>query len=184
MDKKWNEDAKKQIEEKKGSKKAQEKSEGRELNYMRYLSDAERDVIKAMQTKLDKPIFNTKIRILYIAPKDKISLARLGGIIGSFKIFGGTNFNSFKPNKFVTTTQQSRFSDKLESNRVKKLVLWKKRDFIKNFKKRQISSGGKNMHLATNEIATMYHFPLEVVRRATVERVDARKGEPPANIPL
>jgi hypothetical protein len=36
----------------------------------------------------------------------------------------------------------------------------------------------------TEEIATLYHFPLASIKTAPVERIDIKKGQPPANLPI
>ena len=34
------------------------------------------------------------------------------------------------------------------------------------------------------ELATIYHFPGDIASTPTLSRVEAKKGEPPANLPV
>jgi hypothetical protein len=38
--------------------------------------------------------------------------------------------------------------------------------------------------LNTEELATIYHFPTKMVEAPMVHRIEAKKGEPPAGLPV
>jgi hypothetical protein len=38
--------------------------------------------------------------------------------------------------------------------------------------------------LNTEELATIYHFPGRVAETPTFGRIEAKKGEPPSNLPI
>ena len=43
---------------------------------------------------------------------------------------------------------------------------------------------GKPFVLTTEELATIFHFPGKVAETPTFERIQSRKAEPPANLPV
>ena len=155
------------------------------LTMMQHLSDTEKNVINLIHAKLGKLSYTTKIRFLYAAPKEKIKVqVRVPVALGVFSQFSAFDINAFKQNKFTFTKAVSRISDKLEARRIHGEVLWKKRTFISNFASRALHFGGTPFHLSTEEIASLFHFPLEDVRKGSVEKMEARKGEPPINLPV
>lgn len=149
------------------------------------LSQAEKDVITAVQSKLGKLSYLCKVRVLYCAPKNKLTHSiRVPAILGAFSQFSTFDLNGFKPNPFTATKQSVKLSEKYEGKGVNERIIWKKKEFIKNFKLRELEEGGIAYHLSTEELATLYHFPLEDVSKAPIVSTEARKGEPPVNLPV
>lgn len=149
------------------------------------LSQSEKDVINAIQAKLGKLSYLCKVRVLYVAPPDKLNYAtRVPAILGAFSQFSSFDLNGFKPNPFTVTKQAVKLSEKYEAKGAAERLLWKKREFVKNFKLREVEEGGAPYHLSTEELATLYHFPLEEVSKAPIVSTEARKGEPPINLPV
>ena len=60
----------------------------------------------------------------------------------------------------------------------------KKKRFLKGFAKRSMWIGAKPYVLNTEELATLFHFPLSTTKAPPVESIDVRKGQPPANLPV
>ena len=52
------------------------------------------------------------------------------------------------------------------------------------FRSRDIVKGGKPYVLNAEELATIYHFPSEMVAAPMVERPKAKKGASPPNLPV
>ena len=42
----------------------------------------------------------------------------------------------------------------------------------------------KTIVLNTEELATIYHFPGSVVQTPSLSRIESKKGEPPAGLPV
>ena len=155
------------------------------ISLMQHLSESEKNVITSIQVKLGKLSYLSKVRFLYAAPKDKLKrTVRVPAVEGSFAQFSAFDLNSFKKNKFTATKHDIKLSEKLQGKRASDLVLWKKREFIRNFKGRKFHRGGVRYHLSTEELASLYHFPLEEVRKTTIQKIEARKAEPPVNLPI
>ncbi len=58
----------------------------------------------------------------------------------------------------------------------------KKRYIFENYKLRAWTA--KSFMLNTEELATLWHFPISVVEAPRLRRLEAVKGEPPANLPI
>lgn len=181
----WKKEAKEEIKKIiKNSIFAGEKDkEGKEVK-MEYgrLSPAEKDIIEAIERSVSKNAFETMIRILYMAPKEVFNSGGASGVIGAFRSFGSQNLNGFKKQwgpGYDYTWQDPR-KKKEHKNKLKLLEAYKMRSFFnlpyKNFH-------GKAFILTTEELATIFHFPGEVSKTPTFERILSRKGEAPANLP-
>jgi hypothetical protein len=147
------------------------------------ISPAEKDTILAIERSLSKKAFDTMIRVLYIAPKDIFSPGGAGGLLGAFGHFSSQTLNGFKKKWGPTYDYSWQDFKKRKSTKNKGLLLkaYKQRAFFnhpfKNFH-------GKPFILTTEELATIYHFPGEVSKTPTFERILSRKSEAPANLPI
>ena len=180
----WKEHAREEVKKLKGEPKGVVE-ERQPLSMMVHLAESEKNVINLMLTKLSKLSFKAKVRILYVAPKDKIKVTqRVPAILGAFAQFNASDLNSFQQNTFTYTYMDARFSNKYEESRIRRRVLWRKRIFLLNFIRRWSMDGGGRYHLSTEELATLFHFPLETVRTTTMEKTEAKKAEAPINLPV
>ncbi len=147
------------------------------------ISSAEKDTILAIERSISKNAFDTMIRLIYVAPKDVFNSGGLGGIIGSLGSFNSLTLNGFKKGWGPTYDYAWQdFGKKKEHiNKRKLLEAYKKRSFFnipyKNFH-------GKPFVLTTEELATIFHFPGEVSKTPTFERILSKKSEAPANLPI
>jgi hypothetical protein len=61
----------------------------------------------------------------------------------------------------------------------------RKSKIVRNYKGRSYSSGGTPGVLNVEEIATLWHFPLEsVVKAPMIQKAPGRKSEPPMSLPM
>lgn len=182
----WKKAGIKELEKLKGVKGAEgaSKDENAPLSMMLHLSEGEKDVINAIDRKLSKLSYRSIVRVMYAAPKSAFKRKiRLSSMVGSIRQFTDTSINSLKQNMYTETLVTTRLSAKLEAKKVELYLLWKKRAFLKNFKTRDMW-GGRKYHLSTEELASLFHFPLETARASSVDKIEARKGEPPINLPI
>ena len=109
--------------------------------------------------------------------------------------YNTTDFNSFKPSG--TTSFDFPWQDPLGSRIIKKekdiLSDYKSRFFfyggfkftkLKKYFTHPNKSGGKPFILSTEELATIFHLPGRVAETPTFTRIEAKKAEPPANLPI
>lgn len=138
------------------------------------LSPGKQDVLKAVEHSFTKLGFESGIRLAYIFPKGNFHKTHLVAMNGAFKQFASPSLNSFKLNGKTTPPIRGLFYK--QKAYARKTLIYKKlreRLFVK-----------KPIILTTEELATVYHFPDVSVRAPLLPRVEAKKGEPPAGLPI
>lgn len=146
------------------------------------LSKVQQEVITAIERHMAKHNFDVGIRVIYTAPKESFVGTTVPGLIGSFKQYGSANMNGFKPSAWLTDFSYP-WQDYKEyrQNKVRAEVLdaYRRRSFFwppYNF--------NKHIHLSTEELATIYHFPGQVSNTPSFNRILSKKSEAPANLPI
>lgn len=141
-------------------------------NRIQYLTPGEKKIVEAMEDKIAKLGFKTKIRGLYIARKEVFRPTRgVNALIGAINQFNIPTENSIVPK--VTTKANT----KAESNRKKRLLL-------SAYKKRKIKRGGNSFVLNIEELASIWHFPMSHVATPLVQKAALKTVEPPPGLPL
>lgn len=154
---------------------------------MLHKTEGEKLVIAAIERMLTKPSFEIKLRIFYLAPKDKFNRsARIPEIVGAYRNFRDDSLNNLKPDLGHTWTDKPyRISQKLEEPYLRVRILTRKRHMLHNFLDRSLWRGSGNTILNTEELATIYHFPQSPnVRVSQLERVQTVKSAPPMDLPV
>lgn len=158
---------------------------------MKFLNPPEQEIAKAIGNKISKLGFETNIRFLYIDKKDAFTSANAIAVMGAIRQFNTQNLNSLKTGKRLTINKGWRwrfipFWEQWE-------LLYKKRRIFDSYRDRQLGSrrlgkyrptGNKISTFNTEELATIYHFPITAVGAPKLERLEARKGAPPAGLPI
>lgn len=149
------------------------------------LSEGDRKLIEAIQLKQNKQLFDTGIRMLYIAPKGQArSAVRVGfpSVMRSFEHGAEARglLNGFKP-IFCIGPFYYPWQDfmgirrrKLQTELYEAYVY--RQFFYPPFRH-------EYMVLNSEEIATIYHFPGKVAKTPTLERMLSRRADAPANLP-
>ena len=152
----------------------------------RFLHDVESETIKALGRSVGKNGFDCGIRVLYTAPRDVYVSSNIAGLIGGIIHFNSP-YNGFAP---------VRASDDIN-------LFWKKFGFaiprnekVRNKERQEMLDAYKrrmyfyrphkrpHFVLNTEELATLFHFPGAVSYTPTFSRIDSRKAEAPANLPV
>jgi hypothetical protein len=140
-------------------------------------SPGERAVLEALEENSSKLGYDTKIRLLYAAPKDK---ARQDSIVSSlFGIFwqiAALDKRGLKPHK--------RYWTKIDYFFPKYRSRYRKRRIWERYVKRDFINGGKSFVMSTAELATIFHPYSGAVKAPYLERIESRKAEPPHNLPV
>jgi len=157
------------------SKKEEKKDE---LLKMMNLRPKEKKQVEAIQVKASKIGFNTKIRFVYISKKDTMVKPKVvNGFNGFIKQFVEQDLNGLKPNPLTVTSAAYFFKDRRINTRKGKIV--------RNYINRGFTSGGTPGIMNVEELATMWHFPLEsVVKAPMIQKAPGRKSEPPMSLPM
>jgi len=125
------------------------------------MSEGERKVLMGIETKMTKPAWQTKLKFLYIAPKDKFDGSKRGALIGAMRQLGNPTSNGLKPDVNGTWTNHNyKLFRNLEKPFTDFMVIEKKHLFLKGFVRRSAWIGANPMLLNTEELATLFHFPL------------------------
>lgn len=151
------------------------------------MSDFEKGMVGSVVAGLSKLSFKTKIRVMYLAPKDKMSKAmRIPELLGSFRAFENPNLNGLKPDSAKITTDASyKLFQSLEKPWLDYKILDRKNKFLRAIKDRSIWAGSGNTIMNTEELATIFHFPqVPNARVSQIERVHNVKSAPPMDLPI
>ena len=139
------------------------------------LSSGDKEKIERIEQKISKLGFKVSIRFIYISPRSIYDETNSLAFPAYFKQFNTENLNAFKINNLASTKIKSKLF-KTRRTFVKKL------NFYQKFKKREEIK--KTIILNTEELASIYHFPVLKVKAPALIRSLSRKGEAPPNLPI
>lgn len=155
------------------------REEKKEASMMQYLSPGTKTLVEAIERKLSKIGFQTKVRMIYLGKKEVFKKARAAHpIVGAIKQFSTMDGQSIKPEyKKVGTAAHYIF--------IKRRLKWKKEKIMRAYRGRSTSRGlGKGFILNIEELATMWHFPANWIKAPPVKTVESKRGVPPINLPF
>jgi hypothetical protein len=139
------------------------------------LTPGGKTTVEAIEEKISKIGFKTKIRALYVARKEVYNPGRcIEGLIGAMNQFHIVSRNALVPHGF---TEAYYF---FKNN----LLNFKKRVFCRSYFWRLPKSGGNSYVMNIEELATVWHFPLPFVKTPLLQKSETKRGEPPMNLPL
>ena len=127
----------------------------------RVVTPFEEEIIKSIQNKAVKPLFDTNIRLVVSAQSQMRAEQLLNDLGSSFVQFGASEINSFK-------------QVKLKSRALQKLL------FKFSFR---LFDNSQSMLMSSEEITSLYHFPLSTTLAPKIKYLKSKPAEPPANLP-
>ena len=169
---------------------------------MASLTKSEQEVINALEKNMSKFGYEVIIRFVYFGRKDIFNKANVVSVLGSFKQFGTQHLNGFKPNAKVTPGIDYSFQGKGTRD------AYRKKRVFGDYKKRSFAQYSKYISylnplfferwpilnwffvrsqpfvLSIEELATIYHYPGEMVKTPMGAKVQAKKGGAPAGLPI
>jgi len=145
------------------------------------LTPGEREIITEIENKIKKPVFRTTIRGVYVAKRDNWSaphkvISRI--YMGHFMTM---NMNEFRFQGATRPRVHYFMRERRVFLRARKMFRMTVLRFTPLF---------PNRHdlcpmLSTEEMATLYHFPLRVSGGSlAMGKVESKKAGPPANLPV
>lgn len=179
----WKDDARKQITEiiKGAAKRVGVEADDIGKNVNQFLTEAERDTIKAIERSIGKSAFNVAIRALYIGTKDSFNPGeRIGSIITAWRSYDDLNRNAIGP-KWRTDFDWNWWQDPRGTR-----VLQYKKECLERYKRRYYQNygeGDKPKVMTTEELATIFHFPGKVATTPSLARIPSKRSEAPSNLP-
>lgn len=169
----------------------------------------EQDVLHSVQRAMVKPAFDTGIRAIYIAEKDKYDKTQVNSLKQIFKTFGSGDLNSFDVNKAKETNisfgwdevvdfpiiGRTKLADQGVASDVNFYDFWhakelasellakrKKKFYLSYLDRAFFYAKGKPFILSSEELATIFHFPGQVSATPTFARIESRKVAPPPEL--
>jgi len=143
------------------------------------LTPDEKRKVEGIQIKASKIGFEAKFRMVYIAKREVKNNAKVAnGMVGYMKQFASLDLNNMKPDLDFTMTKAQYFftNQRVES---------KKRKIFQAYKLRSDGRGRLPGLYNVEELATMWHFPVEAnVKAAMMQKAPGRKADAPAALPL
>lgn len=155
-----------------------EKKEDRPKTMMD-LTPGEKHKVESIQIKASKLAFEAKFRFVYVAKKEVMNKTKVAnGIVGFMKQFAALDLNNLKPDVDRTMTKTMYFMKEPR-------LLIKKRKIFNAYVKRSDTRGRKPGLFNIEELATIWHFPVEAnVKAAMVQKAPGRKADAPISLPL
>ena len=154
--------------------KPEEKKKEKDMLGLLKLTPGEVDLIKSIQRNVSKAGYECQFRIMYVAALPVYSRRmRVNAMLGLLRQFIGAN--SFALNGRFTTSRPT-------YGFVSRRQMQRKRRSLKRMQQRYFGESG--FVLNVEELATMYHFPVEYAKGPSIERTKAKRGEAPHNVPL
>lgn len=143
------------------------------------LTPLEKRRIEGVHEKLSKLSFAVKVRVVYVAKKDVMNKAKVAnGVVGYMKQFAALDLNNLKPELKKTMTKTVYFLRESRLN-VKKNNIFQA--YINRSDGRGLNPGILNIE----ELATIWHFPVDgSVRASLMQKSPGKKADAPSSLPL
>ena len=162
-----------------GDVEVEKKKEEKKVKTMIELTPADKKKVEGIQEKVSRTAFNTKIRFLYLAKHEVFRKGKaFSGFVGYMKQFTDTDLNSLRPDMELTMTRAHYFFVEERKNH-------KKNKMMNGYKGRDGAMGKLPMIMNVEELATIWHFPIEsAVNAPMLQKAPGRKAEAPMGLPV
>ena len=125
--------------------------------------------------KVEQICFNVKLRFGYYGKREVFKKGLgVAGMMGSYKQFGSTALNGFKPGG--NKTQAKLWMKK------KRMSYWQNK-FLADYKSRNGDTCDGKQLMCVEELATLFHFPNIDIKAPMVKMIDAKKSQGPIGLP-
>lgn len=151
-------------------------------------SPASQEKIKAIYNKTSKSAFDTLVRFIYIDDKDEFTPENITAVMGAIRQMGDQNLNQLAPHKPTLTTPRAVglfFRKKRLAKRKRMLMI----NYIQRSMPKPIRVPFADMKLKTSilnseEVATLFHPPLSLVKSQRTQAIQSRKSQAPMDLPV
>lgn len=144
------------------------------------LSKGEQLVIEAIERNISKLGFDVGMRMIYLGKSGVFDKINVSSMFGSVKQFNSAELNGFKPG-FKTD-----FDFPWEDFNGWRMA-YRKRTMFDAYRRRAYfypPYPRKPFVLNTEELATVFHFPGTLAQTPSLSRIESKRAEPPANLPI
>lgn len=153
---------------------------------MQHLSPGTKDIVAAIERNIMKPAFDVVVRMCYVAKRDSFSMSHIASFVGALKTYNTQTLNGFRLNSATIATKTQWW---LPSFMTRDLKNHKKSLYYQYYRARKIFNDTWNLKsvpitLNAEEMATIYHYPGMTAKAPLMPRIDAKRSEPPASLPV
>lgn len=157
------------------------------------LTAGERELVEAVERKAGKPLFSCYIRNVYLGKKDVWFAPNWRLLLNYFNNFTSSDFNSLWVwSKTLTRVKKTPFW--FVNNLADRRAYVKKRRLLRVYRDRlnyynpwgaKEGDVGAEIVLNTEELATLFHFPSQIVAPSPgITRTEAKETVAPSNLPI
>lgn len=144
---------------------------------MLYLSPGERTIVEAIERKTSKPAFKVRGRLIYFGNKETFSKARgISGVYGAIKQFNTGNLNYLAPPS-KSKTEAWYFLTRYRTRQRMRMLL-------AGYRARSTWRGFNLSIFNSEELATLWHFPVQTVKAQLIQKTESKKGFAPTALPV
>lgn len=141
------------------------------------MTPVDKERADAIHLKISKIAFEATLRFIYIQRKGAPDPGHTNSIHGFIRQFNTQNLNSLKPYS-PTSTASYTVKGLFKKTRLRA----RKRYIYEHY--HHLTPMHHESILNIEELASVFHFPLAVVSTTELEKVESRKGGPPASLPI
>ena len=157
---------------------AEEKKKDDLPSLMLHLTPGEKSQIEGIEMKADKPGFWCKMRYIYIGQKKVFSRARVvAPMLGAIRQYDSYTNNNLTLHKYTKTSGIDYWLTKYRMS-------LRKNKILRAIQGRSRAMGSYGIILNTEELSTVYHFPVITVKAPLVSRTEAKRASAPISLPL
>lgn len=145
------------------------------------LSKQQIEVISAIEMKRSKFLFDTGLRVVYLADREAFDSTNIGTLMSFERLFGHPGYNVWVPTRFNAKYDypwQDYKGYYEDQDRIKLYNAYRRRGWFHPPNKYSYAI------LSTEEVATMYHLPGATVQTPSMPRIPSTRREAPANLPV
>ncbi len=174
---------------------------GREVRVPKFLDK----IVDAMSAKINKIGFETGVRVFYVAKKEAFNMSNRRNLRLIFRQYAKPDSNQLERKN---STQADAYSGIFSASKKTIMILanrmlneYRERAFFHESLRQKIISKHnipwpfdsmffpvyfhqKTFVLNVEEIATMWHFPGQILKVPTLERIESKEASPPTNLPM
>lgn len=153
---------------------------------MQHISPGMRDIVAAIERNILKRGFECVVRFCYVARRDVFNVSHFAAFISALKQYNTHTLNGLELNTKAMATKSYWWwpkSWKRKRTDYKKWLFWNYYRARKPFTDTQYLRS-KPVVLNTEELASIYHYPGETAQAPMLPRIEARRSEPPATLPV
>jgi hypothetical protein len=158
------------------------------------LTPGEKEILGAVERKIGKLWFLCNLKYLYLAKREALFMPNVRAVMSYFANYVTDNMNALVPHGSTLTKVKKNWYDWFWFNK-QRLFLRKRKLFRAHVNRvwyyfpkpgfSGLANSNERFILDAEEIATLYHFPGRTVAPApTLPRVEAKKSEPPLELPV